>query len=78
MAESMAEGIAEGMAKGIPAELLEGMAQGGAEEKIAATQRLLEQGISFDIIQKATLLSITAIRNIAKSMKISSTSPKTV
>ncbi len=78
MAESMAEGIAEGMAKGIPAELLEGMAQGGAEEKIAATQRLLEQGISFDIIQKATLLSITAIRNIAKSMKISNTSLKTV
>ncbi len=78
MAESIAEGIAEGMAKGIPAELLEEMAQGRAEEKIAATQRLLEQGFPFDLIQKATLLSITSIRNIAKSMKISSTSKKPV
>ncbi len=50
-----------GMAKGI--------AKGKIEEKQATVIRLLKEGVSINLIQAATDLSVAAINNIAKSLK---------
>lgn len=54
---------------------VEGKTEGKIEEKQETTIRPLKKGTSIDLIQIATELSITAINDIAKSLKLPIAAP---
>jgi predicted transposase/invertase (TIGR01784 family) len=56
-----AEGRAEGMAKGKAEGMAKGKAEGRVEERLRTARNFLELGVSIEIIQKATGLSLEEI-----------------